>query len=34
MTQEQYTAAQFSIVCVLLFLFAVAAVTRHPHWFG
>jgi hypothetical protein len=34
MSQEQYTAAQASIVCVLLFLVAVVVLTRHPQWFG
>jgi hypothetical protein len=34
MTQEQYTAAQLGIVCVLLFAVATAAVTLHPQWFG
>ena len=33
-TQEQYTAAQLSIVCVLLFFVAVAVLMLHPQWFG
>jgi hypothetical protein len=34
MTDEQYLALQVSIVCVLLFVVSVAAITQHPNWFG
>jgi hypothetical protein len=34
LSQAQYTAAQMTIICAELFLIAVAAVTRHPQWFG
>jgi len=34
MTNNQYLAGQIGIICVLLFLVAVTAVSRHPQWFG
>jgi hypothetical protein len=34
MTDNQYMAGQVGIICVLLFLVAVAAVSQHPQWFG
>jgi len=33
-TEENYLALQVGLVCVLLFLVGVTAVTRHPEWFG
>jgi hypothetical protein len=34
MTDQQYLTGQVGIICVLLFLVAVAAVSQHPQWFG
>jgi hypothetical protein len=34
MTDNQYLAGQVGIICLLLFLVAVAAVSQHPQWFG
>ncbi len=34
MTDEQYLALQVSIVCVLLFVVSVTAISEHPNWFG
>ena len=34
MDDHAYFMLQLGIVCVLLFLVAVAAVTQHPQWFG
>jgi hypothetical protein len=34
MTDNGYFACQVGIICGLLFLVAVAAVSQHPQWFG
>jgi hypothetical protein len=34
MTDNAYFACQVGIICGLLFLVAVAAVSQHPQWFG
>jgi hypothetical protein len=34
MTDSAYFAYQVGIICCLLFLVAVAAVSQHPQWFG
>src|ERR1700731_1802578 len=34
MTDNAYLACQVGIICGLLFLVAVAAVSQHPQWFG
>ena len=34
MTDNAYLACQVGIICCLLFLCAVAAVSQHPQWFG
>jgi hypothetical protein len=33
-TNNAYLACQVGIICGLLFLVAVAAVSQHPQWFG
>jgi hypothetical protein len=34
MTDDNYLALQVGILCGLLFLVGVTAVTEHPEWFG
>ncbi len=34
MTDYEYFVCQVGIICGLLFLCAVAAVSEHPQWFG
>jgi hypothetical protein len=34
MTDHAYLACQVGIICGLLFLVAVTAVSQHPQWFG
>jgi hypothetical protein len=34
MTDHEYLVCQVGIICCLLFLCAVAAVSQHPQWFG
>jgi hypothetical protein len=34
MNDDSYLALQVGILCTLLFLVGVAAVTQHPEWFG
>jgi hypothetical protein len=34
MTNSDYLTLQLGIICALLFLVGVAAVTEHPEWFG
>ena len=33
MTDENHSMLLTSMICVLLFLCAVATLTQHPHWF-
>jgi hypothetical protein len=33
-TDDDYLAIQVGLVCMLLFLVGVTAVTQHPEWFG
>lgn len=33
-TDDNYLALQVGILCALLFLIAVAAIAKHPAWFG
>jgi hypothetical protein len=34
MSDDAYFVCQMGIICTLLFLCAVTAVTLHPQWFG
>jgi hypothetical protein len=34
MTNNDYLTLQLGIICALLFLVGVTAVTEHPEWFG
>jgi hypothetical protein len=34
MTNSEYLTLQLGIICALLFLVGVTAVTEHPEWFG
>jgi hypothetical protein len=34
MTDHEYLVCQVGIICGLMFLCAVAAVSQHPQWFG